>query len=48
MVKNNIFDSIRRAETSDQSSGPNGVIRLPAFQNELEARTAGMKKPLPK
>ena len=34
-------NSIRRAETSDQSSGPNGVIRPPACQNELAPGPAG-------
>ena len=35
------LNSIRRADHSDQSSGPNGLIRPPAFQNELSPGTAG-------
>ena len=34
-------NSIRRADTSDQSRGPNGLIYPPAFQNELAPGTAG-------
>ena len=34
-------NSIRRADHSDQSRGANGVISLPAFQNELFPGTAG-------
>ena len=34
-------NSIRRAETSDRSSGPNGVIQPPACQNELAPGPAG-------
>ena len=36
-----MFDSIRRAETSDQSRGPNGLIQPPACQNELAPGPAG-------
>ena len=38
-------NSIRRAENSDQSRGPNGVIQPPARQNELSPGTAPTKKP---
>ena len=34
---------IRRADISDQSRGPNGVIRPPACQNELSAATRRRK-----
>ena len=39
---------IRRAETSDQSRGPNGVIRPPAYQNELSAATRRKNPPVPR
>ena len=40
-------NSIRRAETSDQSRGPNGVIQPPACQNELSAATGRKNPPFP-
>ena len=42
------FFPIRRAETSDRSRGPNGVIRPPAYQNELSAATRRKNPPVPR
>ena len=40
-----IFVSVRRAETSDQSSGPNGVVASAAPKNELVPGTARSSGP---